>query len=214
MEAHLEDCAECRREAAELEGVVRLLRGASLATSQPAVPSPRPASGLEDRIIERVRAASAVEGRPSAAPAGQSAPIPLSRPRRSTGRTLLALAAAFTFFAVGLGVGWAVFRAPAGPPMEAIAFSVTPPGITADGDLIAHTWGTEADLVIIGLEQDERYVVTFVALDGREVDGGTFIGIPGRLVCKLNAAVLRPSVTRLLIRDSDGSEILSADLAS
>ncbi|MGI8534199.1 MAG: hypothetical protein ACR2LP_04900 [Candidatus Limnocylindrales bacterium] len=47
-----------------------------------------------------------------------------------------------------------------------------------------------------------------------EEDGGSFIGIPGRLVCNLNAAVLRPSVTRLLIKDSGGAEILSADLAS
>lgn len=211
---HLAGCVACRTEAADLEPVVRALRRSALAV---------PPVDLEERVVARVRAAMATSDATGTLPPSRSeVPVPISRARPNAppnarpgnGRRLLAAAALIAIFAVGVGVGWAVFRAPAAAPTEPVAFANQAAGVTADGVLIAHTWGTEANLVITGLRQDERYDVVFVAADGSEVDGGTFIGISGRLVCKVNAAVLREDVTLLRVTDSTGAEVLTADLAS
>lgn len=209
----------------------------------PAMPSAPPA-GLESRVMDRIGmvrsqggASAAQPPRPvptSAAPgsymtvaarpetelprheASPNAPISIERARERRGvrPIVLAAAAALAIFAVGVGTGWVAFRPPPGPPTEPVTFAAQPAGVDAGGKLIAHTWGTEASLVISGLSEGEVYRATFFTADGTAVDGGTFIGVSSRpIVCNLNAAVLRPQVVSLSITDAAGAEILRANLS-
>ncbi|MEJ7754081.1 MAG: hypothetical protein WKF38_02755, partial [Candidatus Limnocylindrales bacterium] len=122
---------------------------------------------------------------------------------------LLALAAALALLAVGVGIGSQAFpRVAPGAPFETVAFEQVPPGVDASGRLIAHTWGTEIQLIVSGLEAGQAYRATFFSEDGREVPGGTFIGVAGPMVCNLNAAILRPEVTHLRIATEEGVTVL------
>lgn len=72
------------------------------------------------------------------------------------------------------------------------------------GDLVAHTWGTETVLEIAGLPAGERYAVVLVARDGDVYQSGTFLGSEVTIDCRMNAALLRPDVADVEIRDDEG----------
>lgn len=98
---------------------------------------------------------------------------------------------------------------PSGPPgtlgaVEHIEFTGEPEGVTVLGDLVAHTWGTETVLEIAGLPAGERYAVVLVARDGDVHESGTFLGSTVTIDCRMNAAVLRPDVADVEIRDDAG----------
>lgn len=214
--SHLADCDRCRGEIGELEQVIHTLRTAVPVGSPMGVPEP-PAE-LEDRVVARL-ARLGRDGRgeaPRDAAAGGSMPIPIRPPRPRTGilRWGLAVAAAVALLAAGVALG-ARFGQPVPPPSEVLNFASAPAGVTANGKLIAHTWGTEVNLVITGLAAGGEYRVTFVDEVGREVPGGTFIGVTGRpIVCNLNAALLREDAVRLRIVDAGGAPVLEADLTT
>lgn len=143
-------------------------------------------------------------------------PVALAeRRRRPLGHFFLAVAAAIALLAVGMGIGSQAFpRVAPGAPFETVAFEQVPGGVDASGRLIAHTWGTEIQLIVTGLDDGQEYRASFYGDDGVEIDGGTFIGISGPMVCNLNAAILRPDVTTLRISTDDGVTVLEADLTA
>lgn len=101
---------------------------------------------------------------------------------------------------------------PSGPPgtlgaVEHIEFTGEPEGVTMLGDLVAHTWGTETILEIAGLPAGERYAVVLVARDGDVYESGTFLGSEVTIDCRMNAALLRPEVADVEIRDDEGAVI-------
>lgn len=213
LEEHMAGCRECRAEREALMPVVDALRAVDLERIMGT--APEPSSDLMDRILVRT-AGQAAGPRIATSPSSiaDDAPVQLARRRRvPLGSTLLALAAAVALLAVGMGIGSQAFpRVAPGAPFETVAFEQAPPGVDASGRLIAHTWGTEIQLIVSGLEDGQEYRATFYGDDGAPIDGGTFIGVNGPMVCNLNAAILRPEVTHLEIATQEGVMILEAEL--
>lgn len=101
---------------------------------------------------------------------------------------------------------------PAPVPLEAVAVTSETAGVTADADLVDHTWGMEIQLSVTGLEGGESYTTTVQAA-GREYPAGEFIGVTGvEIHCNMNSSVLRDDATGFTVWDSTGRAVLSADL--
>ncbi len=195
LEAHLDGCAECRAELAELRPVA-----AALADADPElfeIDEPRPPADLQERTLSLIGHARDSE-------------LARRRQRRRRQRSALAAVAAVLLVAVGLLVVWPQLNA---PPQEPLAFSEVAGGVEAEGSLISHTWGTEANLLVEGLDDGQNYRATFTKSDGTEVPAGTFIGTEAQPVdCNLNAAVLRENATQLEVRTMEGELVFEADL--
>lgn len=214
LQVHLADCAACRAEREGLLPVLSALRAVD--PDRIAAPIPEPSTDLIDRILEGTvaQATDPVPGRRRQPVAGGRTSSLTERRRRPLGHALLAIAAALALVAVGVGIGSQAFpRAAPGPPFETVAFRQAPPGVTASGRLIAHTWGTEIQLIVTGLNDGQRYRADFYSEDGTKFSGGTFIGVAAPMVCNLNAAILRPDVTRLRVTTDEGEVVLEAELA-
>lgn len=115
-----------------------------------------------------------------------------------------------------LTVGLVVLAGDAAPPVprEPVAFTAAEGVEVLEADLIAHTWGTEVEFVVTGVEDGVTYTVSFVGEDGDRFDAGSFLGVTDRPVdCRMNAALLRDEATGLEVRDaSSGTIVLEADL--
>lgn len=100
-------------------------------------------------------------------------------------------------------------------PREAVTFAAAPQGVEVlEADLIAHTWGTELELVIEGFPEGTTYMVSFLDEAGERVDAGSFLGVAeGPVICRMNAALLRDDATGVVVRTSTGEVVLEADLA-
>lgn len=104
-----------------------------------------------------------------------------------------------------------------GPPgtlgaVEPLSVPGVPAGSEVEAAFVAHTWGTETLLEIDGLDMGETYEVVLIGSDGTEFESGTFIATPERVVCRMNAAVLREDVQTLEIRDVEGHLDLTVDV--
>jgi hypothetical protein len=221
---HLAGCEECRAERHALVPMLDALRTVDPERIVRVAPEPSP--DLIDRILVRTvdrgtdREADArtmvpaLRRRPAALE--RSSPPSLDdRRARPWARLIVAMAAAVALLAVGVGIGSQAFpRAAPGAPFETVAFDQAPPGVDASGRLIAHTWGTEIQLIVTGLVDGEEYRASFYGDDGVEIDAGTFIGVTGPMVCNLNAAILRPEVRTLRITTGAGATVLEADLSA
>ena len=195
LEAHLDGCAECRAELAEIRPVAGALANAA---PEHINPEEFPPADLIDGVIAQVDRERQLHRR--------------RQRRRWFGRSALAAAATALFVAIGFFV-LPQLLAP-GVPLEPVAFSEVAPGVEAEADLIAHTWGTETRLVASGLEEDQTYRVVLRSEDGARVPSGAFIGTGNEpMECNLNAALLREDATRLVVRAADGELVLSADLS-
>lgn len=148
------------------------------------------------------------------APRGRVAPV-----RRR--RALLAVLGAAACLAVGAGAGALIatprdshVEGPAGTlgAVEHVSFVGAPSGVEVDGDVVAHTWGTETVLTVEGLPSGDPFTVVVVGDDGREYASGTFLGSDVTIDCSLNAAVLREHVSAVEIRGADGSDIAVAEV--
>lgn len=144
------------------------------------------------------------------------------RARRSRRRGLVLAAGAAACVALGIG-GGVLIGSPSAPPdgpagalgaVEAVSFDGEPTGVDVDGDVVAHTWGTETLLTIDGLPTGEVYDVVVLDGAGREWSAGTFLGSEVTITCSMNASVLRSDAVAVSIRADDGTEIAAAPLAS
>lgn len=140
--------------------------------------------------------------------------------RRTARRRALLTAGAAACVAIGIG-GGVLLATPAAPPsgpagalgaVEAVSFDGEPSGVDVDGDVIAHTWGTEAVLTIEGLPAGDVYDVIVLDGTGREWSAGTFLGSDVPIDCRMNASVLRTDAVEVQIRADDGTEIARAAL--
>jgi len=163
----------------------------------------------------------AAAGALGAAPVAHIGPhVTAARSGRGRRPLLLAVAAAACLL-VGAG-GGALLATPrdtlvAGPAgtlgaVEHVDFVGQPAGVDLDGDLVAHTWGTETVLSVDGLPTGSAFTVVVVGDDGREYESGAFLGSDVRVDCRLNAAVLRPDVASVEIRAADGHDIAVASV--
>lgn len=144
-------------------------------------------------------------------------PVDLSSRRRPAVLVLAAAACVALGAGLGLVVPAALDAPPSGPPgtlgaTETVDFTGEPSGARVDGELVAHTWGTETLLEIDGVEVGDDYRVVVIDLAGEEHDSGTFIGSTATVVCRMNAAVLREEVAAVEIRDSAGAPVAVAEV--
>ena len=117
--------------------------------------------------------------------------------------------------AVGFALGHAARGRliPPPPPTETVALGHVDPSLDASATIIAHTWGTELNLAIDGLRDDEVYEVMIASADGSQVHAGTFLGVSDRTVtCEMNAAVLREDAAGFTVTDAGGATIITAEL--
>ncbi len=136
------------------------------------------------------------------------APIP-TKPKR---RWPLAAAAAL-LSSLATAAALTLSRPPA-VPVEEVALSQVPPGVEAEAQLIAHTWGTEVQLVVSGLADGQAYTVYVDSDEGDHIPAGTFLGTGAApLRCNLNSAVLRSDAVAFEVLDSDGDVVMRSNLA-
>lgn len=202
VQAHVDGCAACQAEVAELAPLAVALRDVDPERLGAAA---APAPDLGDRIAARVRA----EGR-------------TARRRRSGRRaatSALAAAAVAAAFVAGALLGLPGRAGPspgavAGPVVEDVELRSVAEGVRAEAGLVTHTWGTEVQIVASGLEPGGTYRVTFLRDDGTRVPAGTFLGTgPNTLRCSLNAALPRDSAAGVQVTDAVGALVIEADTA-
>lgn len=185
----------------------------------------RDAATGRDAAVDR--AAGRDEAAPRGAAEGPDAAVTRIGPHVAAARAgrgrrpLLIAVAAAACLAVGAGGGAllamprdTVVTGPAGTlgATEHVDFTGQPAGVDLDGDLVAHTWGTETVLSVDGLPTGSAFTVVVVGDDGSEYESGAFLGSDVRVDCRLNAAVLRPDVASVEIRAADGHDIAVASV--
>lgn len=185
-----------------LRETVAFLRGSGVSWREEGLPAELPV-GLEERI--------------TGATAYREAP------RGSTlSRNLVGLAAAAALLVTGAVVGDLVQDArnapPTGPPgtlgaVEEITFTGAP-ATSVEATLVAHTWGTETILEVEGAPLGETFAVVLLSEEGEELTSGTFFGTEQTVLCRMNAAVLRPDVAEVVIEAADGSALATSVVPS
>lgn len=193
VRAHLDGCAACRAEHEALAPLALALRDVDPDSLEG---SSEPGALLGARIeatigTERTR----------------------RRRRAAVQRTLVGTAASLVLVATFLAGGQiAGDDAPAGPPLEAVAVSSEISGVSADANLVDHTWGLEIKLDGTGFKDGESYTATVQAA-GHEYPAGAFVGVTDTVIhCNMSTSVLRAEATEFTVWDSDGRPVLRAAL--
>lgn len=197
VRAHLDGCAECRRDLAEISPLVDELATVDLRRIS-AVPTPSPDLG------NRIQVAVAGERRRR----GE-----LTR-RRHAMLAAAAVVALLLMGGAGVEIGKRVDDAPvANAPVEPVEVSSRLDAVQASAGLVAHTWGTEIKLEAVGLRSGNSYAVVVMTEDGRARSAGAFVGTGGQVMnCNLNTDVLRPDAVGFRVLDEEGRAVLTADL--
>jgi len=194
VRAHLDTCANCRAEVAELLPVVTALAGAKQA---PVAAVGQLPPGLHAQMDAAITA--------------EAARCRRSRVTRTVGALLVAASIALL---IGLGVNSLLDRTPDVPVPEAVAVVVDAEldAVTASAGLIAHTWGTEVKLRTTGLEAGATYRAVILGADDVEFPAGTFTGTgPNTINCNLQASVLREDARGFQILDQQGGVVISSE---
>lgn len=206
---HLDGCATCRAELAEIAPLRSLL-----ATVDPdvfALP-PAPPPGLGQAIRESVaaqrhtRESDELEARRTQA-----------RRRRTTRLRTGAVAAALVVVATGSGLALGRATAPEVPAVPTEVISLEPlqdQGLDIDSAvLVDHTWGVELRFVGAGFSEGETFRAAFLDDAGVWVPAGEFRGIgAASMTCNLQSATLREDVTRVRVTDAEGRPVMEAEL--
>ena len=152
--AHLEGCAECRAEQAELAPLQELLL---LADPDGLESVPAPPSSLGRRIARRVESERRGE-------------------RRRRLRFGLALGGVATAVAAVLAVLVLPGGSPEpGPAGSEVRFAQLPPGVRIAAHLTPQPYGSQVDVYVHGMRRDTRCVVFLRDADGRRVTAGSFL---------------------------------------
>ena len=214
LRAHLDGCAACRAELAEIAPMADALRGVD---SDVLTDLPTPPPDLGERLLQRV---------------GEERTLVQARARREQRRhqarqrtrLLLTAAAAVVVLTTAIGLGGLIGRAtapemaapPTPPiPLETVQVS-TASGVQAEtADVIAHTWGVEARFEGTGFDAGEVYRAAFRSTDGTLRPAGQFLGTGAEaLKCNMQSALLRPDTDAFLVMDDTGRTVLTADLTA
>ena len=214
LRAHLDGCATCRAELAEIAPLAKDLR---LIHPDALALQPSPPADLGERIRAGVAAERAmVEAR---ARREQS---------RRRAQKVMGAAAAVTVIAVALGLGTALGRSTAPAPEAQPRPSTSSPALpveqvavrnvdtsvsTQQAQIVAHTWGVEAKFIGTGFRDGQVYRAAFRTADGRLLPAGEFLGTGAKeLKCNMQSALLRPDTTGFVVTDEAGTQVLTADL--
>ena len=186
LQAHLDGCASCRAELAELTVVGRALPRADLAhvIQDPGEPSPR----LREQVVGRV--ASVRDQR-----------------RRRRLRRVLAVAAI-----VVVAFGFGAVLATKGDDSSSATTIKFPTSAEASGTaaLEAHSAGTQVHLNATGLDDGDWYWLWLTGADGKRVAAGTFRGTGDDVDVTLTSALPLDAARRIWVTDKDDSVVLDA----
>jgi len=230
VRAHLDGCASCRAELAEIAPLAALLDTVDVERfAAPPAPTPDLGGRIRDAVAsERSLAADRrVEDERAAGAADADLARAAARRRRTTRIGLLASAAALVVLA--LGGGWLLGRSDAPEetaaprPYEAIELrDVGSSDLRVDrAGVVPHTWGVELEFQGAGFIAGQTYRASFRTtgtddddgLDDRMVSAGEFRGVGGaELVCHLQSSVMRDDVDRVVVTDARGRRVLVAEL--
>jgi hypothetical protein len=187
--AHLDGCAHCRAELAELERVAATLR---LVDPDRLADPPHPPATLADDVAVAV------------------ASVRRERVQASRWRSVLvgALAAAAAFLLL-IGVVAVATRSD-GPAGHHVAFATAPAGVEASADLTSTKWGTQVQLDVNGLAHDgDTYWLWLSTADGKRIAAGTFSG-DGTV--QMAAALPLDKAARIWVTDASNAVVLDARL--
>ncbi|WP_432541910.1 zf-HC2 domain-containing protein [Kineococcus sp. SYSU DK002] len=207
LRAHLDGCAACRAELADLAPLAADLR----LVDPGRLPGPAaPPRELGDRVLAAVREESVLRDR---------------RRRRETRvrrlrAVLVPVAACLVTAAVAVGVTERVVTRPQDPPpavaVENLPLQVTGAGragglsVGAPAVVVPHTWGVEVSFEAAGFAAGRTYRAVVRTADGAARPAGEFLGVgAGELVCDMQAAVLRGDATAFEVLDETGATVLA-----
>lgn len=214
LRAHLDGCAACREELAEIAPLASALR---LVDPDALSAVPAPPADLGQRIAarigeERVLAQARARRDARRATAGRRSRQVLT----AAAAAVLVLSALAAGAALGRATGPQVTASPTAPPLpvEDILLRSADPSVDVDkAVVVAHTWGVEAKFEASGLDAGQVYRAAFRSDDGRLLPAGEFIGVGGKaLKCNMQAALLRDDATGFVVTDKDGRTVLTAEL--
>jgi hypothetical protein len=212
VRAHLDGCARCRADLAEIAPLRDLL--ATVDADRFALPALPPAD-LGDAIR------SQVAGERSLQESDDLTRRRVLARRRTSARVALGTVAATVALLVLIG-GFAIGRttapetaAPPPVPVEPVELVVDEAGIDIESSgLVAHTWGVELRMTGTGFDEGEVFQAAFRDREtGELVTAGAFLGT-GRdpMVCNLQSALLRTQTDEVVVTDSSGDVVLTAPL--
>lgn len=187
LRSHLDGCADCRAERAELAPLGQALAAADPAHgTEAAMPD-----GLGDAVVTRLRAEARRDRR---------------RHRLHVG--VLSGAAALVVALAGVLAGLQPWHGPAG---RTVALS-GPPGVHASVTIFAEPWGTRLALAETGQPGGQVLTVSMRSGTGRWWDAGTYRTVTGGEVrADFACAVPASQVYTVLVRDAEGHTVLTGE---
>ena len=195
LQAHLDGCAACRAELADLSAVARALPAADTAHVTAAAPNEPPAHLGQD-VLDRLAFARAGE--------------------RRRGRRRFAVIAGTAVAAAAALVGLLLIASSLGTskdPERKVAFSVAPPGVEASAHLQRADYGTEVKLDVSGLDDGGWYWLWLTDESGRRLEAGTFRASGEHYTCDMTSALPLAEARRIWVTDDDDKVVLDARLA-
>jgi Putative zinc-finger len=188
VRAHLEGCAACRVEAAELAAVAGLL---PMADPERLGTPAEPPQAMLDQVLTRIERERGVLGRAR---------------RRSVAVRVGAVAAVLALVAV---VGQVALGPPEPSGGEVVALTAARPGVLGEAVLHEDPTSTWVEITTSGLSSGETYAVWFEeAGTGDRSPLGTFVGVEGDLYISLYSTLPREHVASIGVSTPDGSTVM------
>jgi anti-sigma factor RsiW len=196
LQAHLDGCAACRAELADLSAVARALPAADADEVVSRASLTEPPAGLSDRVLGSLAFARADERR---------------RGRRRVGVIVGTIVAAAAAIIGVLVIGGSVQSAShAGD--RTIAFKVEPAGVDASATLHNEEYGTEVKLVIDGLNDGEWYWLWLTGSDGQRVTAGTFRASGEHFTAEMTSALPLRHARRIWVTDAGDHVVFDSQI--
>lgn len=190
VRAHLDGCAVCRQETAELAPVAGLL---SLADPARLGVQAEPPRAMLDQVLTRIEAERDARDRAR---------------RRSIVSRLGAVAAVL---ALVLVVSQLVVQEPEAPRGQVVALRASEVGLLGEAVIHEDTRSTWVELNTSGLSTGETYAVWFEETGtGERSPLGTFVGVEGDLYISLYSPLPRDRVASIGVSAEDGSTVMQA----